>query len=927
MRRRAVAVLASVLALASVFAGAAAANQRPQIDWQRDLQDARALAHATGRPLFVAVNVDGESSSERIVVERYRDERFVALTRRFVCALGSPLRHNLRDHDEHGRRIECPRFGQVTCGEHIALEPAIFDAYLGGPRVSPRHALVLADGAKAFDLYYLFDMRELDAALEREAQGLEPLQLPDPSALALEDGELRAWRALAGLKHARARAHAAAAFLRLADDPARRRALRAASETDPELTLDLAGLAAGLVPDAPRTLLHEAAYRAQVVQRLPEWQARALQVLDSLDPGPAGEARTDTVLLGDDEARLHLLEFLAAGCAGEPATRTRVLGLLACGNAAQRRAIRAGWTRAQGEASWAALEQALAAEGGPLDLGTLHTVARLWACMDLPAAVVDAEQPPADPAAELAAADEALRDAPADPLAMDRFARACVALAQQHLQRGVAGADLLLQDARSWLERAAADGAQQPRRAWDRARVAYLLGDHAAEERLALEGLRGVVPGPDPRARRLAAWLAPQQATPEGAAAVAGALRAEDRQRAEGLRWVGDAGLRLSAERMSADAAVELAGIVRTLRALAEVACTSGATEPDWLAYASALRIWCGQRASLVALQTALARLPASDALRGALHDCAAQLGRPEAACVVARRVEGLHPGDGVGSWYLGAAEMRLAEACRRKLDVDGALAAYERATAAYARAELVAWTAASSRAWRANAAIGAAHALLSSRREAEAAERLLAALSIGLYALDARDGLDRDLPDCIDGVFEWRQGRASSVDGARFAERVSGAIADDATAARVLAMVADAQLREALRDDGREGESRVFEQILRAEDDAAARIETAPGRVPTAAGDALLAQGIATARLARARSADEATTRLLAQLLSVQAQRLWSRGEAPAAQPLAAESRALLGLAPAEPEALRGSLFELRELLGAARPLARPGR
>ena len=140
-----------------------------QILWQRSLDDALALCKATGRPLFVALNMDGESASERIPRENYRDPKFVALTRSFVCVVGSVFRHNLRDHDEQGRRIPCPRLGAVTCGEHIALEPQLFDQYLGGERIAPRHALILPDGTKRFDEFLLYDLRDLDTIL-RDAQ-------------------------------------------------------------------------------------------------------------------------------------------------------------------------------------------------------------------------------------------------------------------------------------------------------------------------------------------------------------------------------------------------------------------------------------------------------------------------------------------------------------------------------------------------------------------------------------------------------------------------------------------------------------------------------------------------------------------------------------------------------------------------------------
>ena len=37
-----------------------------QIEWQRTLEDAEVLARTEHRPLFIAVNMDGESASDRI---------------------------------------------------------------------------------------------------------------------------------------------------------------------------------------------------------------------------------------------------------------------------------------------------------------------------------------------------------------------------------------------------------------------------------------------------------------------------------------------------------------------------------------------------------------------------------------------------------------------------------------------------------------------------------------------------------------------------------------------------------------------------------------------------------------------------------------------------------------------------------------------
>src|SRR5688572_24710479 len=191
----------------------ATAPQQPRFDdsrqirWQRSLPDALHVAAQTGTPILVAINADGESASERIVRERYRDPQWVAWTRSFTCVVGTVFRHNPRDHDADGNRIPCPRLGEITCGEHIAMEPAVHHRWLAGveieldgsigDRVSPRHALILPDGTKEWDLYLLFDLRDLDSKLSEAAAswpakaepelGIPPHDRRQRARLAFED--------------------------------------------------------------------------------------------------------------------------------------------------------------------------------------------------------------------------------------------------------------------------------------------------------------------------------------------------------------------------------------------------------------------------------------------------------------------------------------------------------------------------------------------------------------------------------------------------------------------------------------------------------------------------------------------------------------------------------------------------------------------
>lgn len=127
------------------------------IPWQRTWADAVKVSLDTGDPIMICVNMDGEIASEHYAGVRYRQPEVAALYEGYVTVIASVYRHNPRDYDDEGRRIPCPRFGHVTCAEHITLEPIVFEKYLDGRRVAPRHIMVELDGAEVFDVFYAFD--------------------------------------------------------------------------------------------------------------------------------------------------------------------------------------------------------------------------------------------------------------------------------------------------------------------------------------------------------------------------------------------------------------------------------------------------------------------------------------------------------------------------------------------------------------------------------------------------------------------------------------------------------------------------------------------------------------------------------------------------------------------------------------------------
>jgi hypothetical protein len=149
------------------------------ITWQRTLEDALAVSRASEKAILVCVNMDGEIASEHYAGVRYRQPEIAALYEPYVCVIASVYRHTPRDHDTEGRRILCPRFGSVTCGEHIAIEPGLFGRYFEDQRVAPRHIGVELDGQEMYDVYYAWDTDTIFDALR---EGIASRPAPPPEA-------------------------------------------------------------------------------------------------------------------------------------------------------------------------------------------------------------------------------------------------------------------------------------------------------------------------------------------------------------------------------------------------------------------------------------------------------------------------------------------------------------------------------------------------------------------------------------------------------------------------------------------------------------------------------------------------------------------------------------------------------------------------
>ena len=150
-----------------------------QITFQRSWEDAVAVSKETGKPILICVNMDGEPASEHYAGVRYRDPEIAALYEPYVCVVASVYRHTPRDYDDDGQPILCPRLGSVTCGEHIAIEPLLYEKFMDGRRISPRHIMVELGGEEVYDIFFTWDT---DSVFDTLRGGIASRPAPAPIA-------------------------------------------------------------------------------------------------------------------------------------------------------------------------------------------------------------------------------------------------------------------------------------------------------------------------------------------------------------------------------------------------------------------------------------------------------------------------------------------------------------------------------------------------------------------------------------------------------------------------------------------------------------------------------------------------------------------------------------------------------------------------
>ncbi len=857
--------------------------EQQQIHWQRSLEDAQALSRAQGRPILIAINMDGESASENIVRERYRDPKFVALTRRFVCLGASAFRHGERDHTYDGRRLLSPRLGAITSGEAMALEPILYDAYLGGERIAPRHALILPDGTKIFDVFQLFDLRELDRLLEDAQKLAPPATEPDHGPVDASRLTRDGWLKLASAVDNRERAR----FEALLAAPAPLEHLEAGLDALAQVanvgSIEALRIAFGRAAEAPERIV-PLATKVALTRKLEIPAAALLRELLSDVPEHCAAA--------SPTARGELIEAFARLGGAQGANRSLLLSYLAASELAPEQLVRLCPSD-----SWSAVGDVIRESNGRMRPAAALAVARS-VVREAPWRAPDERGSEEVTEAELQAADEHLAAHRDDVQAQRRFGKAALLAARLRIEIQGPSVGLLLEDSARALEQAILANPSDIESWLLLARAAYLRSDFEAQERAGLGALAAM---PKLDSGSVSCLLGRVARTPGEIAAAARAV-AQPLERLEAMRWLADGCARLLGVRSGGNVVVELTGMLRGYGAATLAVQSPLATATDWLTL-SAFHAALGRRAEEIAVARAgLDVFPDAQELRNAYYLAVWERGYSAEARRQSEALADLHPESGAARWYIGYAAMHEGNTLRRAEDPRAAIDAYELAERSFQESvELAPDFKDSADYYRALAALGSGFAHLLVNERAEAAERLVAGIAIRPSIADVRDPLDREAVDLLDGALEWRRGGPSPVDALELTREFLRVDPGNTQWAR---RISDSELREGLRSDGRANPE---------------------------LGDRQLERSIAVARLAQGEVAADEDRRALAQALSVHAERMLARARLDLARPLLSEAAQLISLAGVASGAPEGEWFELaarlRLRLGEARPIFRPGR
>ncbi len=141
------------------------------IVWDASFDAALAKAKAENKPIFIAVNMDGEPVCEELVKRHYRDERIVKLSGSTINLFASRFSHK-------GGDKACARAGNIPCRSHQQVERDVrrdvFNIAPGEPVNAPNHIWLNPDGSVILSVPFMITTGQLEWCMVEAIRKVDP---------------------------------------------------------------------------------------------------------------------------------------------------------------------------------------------------------------------------------------------------------------------------------------------------------------------------------------------------------------------------------------------------------------------------------------------------------------------------------------------------------------------------------------------------------------------------------------------------------------------------------------------------------------------------------------------------------------------------------------------------------------------------------
>ena len=139
--------------------------------WSESVEVALEQARTEKKPIFVAINMDGERANNEMVAIHYQAAEIRKLTSQTVNLFASRFDHG------SGTR-PCPRAGSITCAQHMLIEKQVRDLFMEGSArqnvIAPQHLFVNTESVLLHSVPYLISVGELEWCLVRALRQVDP---------------------------------------------------------------------------------------------------------------------------------------------------------------------------------------------------------------------------------------------------------------------------------------------------------------------------------------------------------------------------------------------------------------------------------------------------------------------------------------------------------------------------------------------------------------------------------------------------------------------------------------------------------------------------------------------------------------------------------------------------------------------------------